>query len=808
MSPPGSENQPTQTRTPVALPTVRPCGTELTGSPCGVCAPGDVASQPRVRRGWRDRGWTRIDPRPVPRATEPVTLLVPLSGISTREDAQRAQERVDALRLDAMARVSPGGITLRFWPGACPIGQIAETLAPMGVTADVAGARRVSPAPVELTLSAEPERARDRARDRGRVARTIEFLRAQPDIAFALVGGLVLVIGWLVGWFAPLGETPSEIARWSLLAVAAFLTSRKTFPEALESVRSFKVNIDVLMFAAAIGAASIGHPEEGVFLLFLFGLGAAGEHAALGHAERAVHALGELAPDTAQLVRATGEVETVPVEQVEVGAEILVRPYDRLPLDGEVIEGVSAVDESTVTGEPIPVEKRTGDAVFAGTLNAGGLLRVRVSKAAGESTVAKIMQMVAEARGEKSAAQSFTERVEAWYVPLVFVLTAGVFLVQPLVFEISWGVAFYRAMAFMTAASPCALAIGTPATVLCGVARGAKLGVLFKGGAHLESLGRVRAIALDKTGTLTAGKPSVHETHAEPGFEDALRLAGAVESRVTHPLAEAIAEAARARFGALPEASEVTQTPGRGAAGVVEGVRVEIARAGAGEDAAAWPVGVRETIERSEREGRTTAVVHIDGSPVAVIALGDEIRPSAAEAVARLRAGGVRTLVMLTGDRAGPAARVGEAVGVDLVRAELHPGDKVREVEALLREHGSVAMVGDGVNDAPALARATVGVAMGAAGADAAVETADVALMGNDLRRLADAHALSRRSSAVVRQNLAIALVVIALVAPLGAVGIAPLGMSVLLHEGSTIVVVLNALRLLRQDRSRDSGSR
>ncbi|TVQ62959.1 MAG: cadmium-translocating P-type ATPase [Phycisphaerales bacterium] len=799
---PGAEHDSGTVREPISLETLPPCGTPGHAQVCAVCAGGGVAGSPVARRsrGWRDRGWTRIDPRPVPRATEPVTLLVPLSGIARREDAQRAQERVDALRLDATARVSPGGVTLRFWPGACPIGQIAETLAPLGVTADVAGARRVSPAPVELTLSTELERvrARDLVRDRGRVARTVGFLRAQPDVAFALAGGVVLVVGWLVGWFAPLGATANEGARWSLLAAAAFLTSRKTFPEALASVRSFKVNIDVLMFAAAIGAASIGHPEEGVFLLFLFGLGAAGEHAALGHAERAVHALGELAPDTAQLVRADGAVETVAVEDVVVGSEILVRPYDRLPLDGEVIEGVSAVDESTVTGEPIPVEKRTGDAVFAGTLNAGGLLCVRVTKPAGESTVAKIMQMVAEARGAKSAAQSFTERIEAWYVPLVFVLTAGVFLVQPLVFEVSWGVAFYRSMAFMTAASPCALAIGTPATVLCGVARGARLGVLFKGGAHLESLGRVRAIALDKTGTLTAGKPSVHEVYAEPGFEDALRLAGAVEARVTHPLAEAIAEEARARFGSLPEASEVAQTPGRGASGVVEGVRVEIARAGAGEDASAWPVGVREAVERAEREGRTTAVVHVGGEPVAVIALGDEVRPSAAEAVARLRDGGVRTLVMLTGDREGPARRVGEAVGVDSVRAELHPGDKVREVEALLREHGSVAMIGDGVNDAPALARATVGVAMGAAGADAAVETADVALMGNDLRRLADAHTLSRRSNAVVRQNLAIALVVIALIAPLGAVGIAPLGVAVLLHEGSTIVVVLNALRLLR----------
>ena len=599
----------------------------------------------------------------------------------------------------------------------------------------------------------------------------------------------------LAGWAAHLLHAPEPL-RIALLVAAAALASRATFPEALRALRRFKLDVDVLMFVAAGGAALLGHWEEGAFLLWLFGLGAAGEDFALRRARSAVRALASLAPETAHLLRPDGSEADVPIENVPVGARIAVRPFERIPLDGLVARGDSSVDESTITGESLPVPKQPGDGVYAGTLNGDAPLVVEVTKPAGEGTLARIMRLVEEAQAERSPAERLTARVEAVYVPCVLAATVLLAVTPPLLLEFAglgypWGVAFYRSMAFLTAASPCALAIGTPAAVLCGLARAARLGVLAKGGGVLEALGRCRAFAFDKTGTLTLGRPAVASVDPQPGFarEDVLRLAAAAERGINHPLAEAVVRAAEDEALDIPEARDVRQITARGVEGAVGARRVYVGKRSRPRPAA---------FARAAELGQTAIAVEIDGRPAGVIALADAIRPEAAGVVARLREAGVRHVVMLTGDHRPAAEAIARQIGLDAVHADLLPEDKLRLIDALRGEHGDVAMVGDGVNDAPALARAAVGVAMGAAGNDTAMETADIALMGDTLARLPDALALSRATRRMIWQNVAIALGVIAVVAPLGAAGLAGLGVAVLLHEGSTVLVVLNSLRLLR----------
>ncbi len=617
----------------------------------------------------------------------------------------------------------------------------------------------------------------------------------------AVSGGLLLLGAAAHAFEGALGGVGHPLAvRLALLAPSAVLASTRTIPRAVESLRAGKLNIDALMFAAAIGAAALGHWEEGTFLLFLFGLGEAGERLALARADAAVRALSELAPDVAHVRDArSGEVVRRAVKDVAVGESILVRSFERIPLDGTIESGATAIDESTLTGEAVPVDKTVGDSVFAGTTNTVAAIEVKVTQPAGESALAKIVRLVAEARAAQSPTERFTAQVERVYVPLVFVSAAAILAVPPLVGWGAWSVWTYRALAFLTAASPCALALGTPAAVLCGIARAAQLGILVKGGAHLEVLGRVRAMAFDKTGTLTRGRPRVGEMRVADGHDadGVLACAAAIESQVTHPLASAIVEHARAKGVVIPVASEVVQTAGRGASGRVEGVAWGVCKPSAiAEDS--WPAVLRAACAELDKAGGTLVVVTRDAAPVGVIELSDELRPEAAATLALLREMSISPLVMLTGDHRASAEHIARSVALDEVHAALRPEEKLEEIGRLRERHGVVVMVGDGVNDAPALAAADVGVAMGAAGATVALETADVALLANSLRRLPTAVALARASNRLIRQNLVIALGVIVIVAPLAALGYARLGLAVLLHEGSTVVVVVNALRLLR----------
>lgn len=616
-------------------------------------------------------------------------------------------------------------------------------------------------------------------------------------LAAVAVGGVLLLLGFVV---RQLG-----LPAWTWippLAMAAVFTSLQTFPSAVRSLFSFKLDVDVLMFVAAAGATYLGHFEEGVFLLLLFGLGTAGEHMALGRARRAIEALHDVAPETARKVDEAGNEQLIPAAGVQVDDHLLVMPFERFPADGTVVSGRCAVDQAAITGESVPVEKDAGDIVFAGSINGDSQIIFRATRPAADSTLNRLIRLVELAETEKSPAQQLTDRIERWYVPAVLAATLAVIVIGPLSFNGSWGVWFYRAMVFLTAASPCAIAIGGPAAVLCGIARSARLGVLVKGGGPLETLGRIRAICFDKTGTLTVGKPRVVDIvllsdamHAD----EALATAAAVEAETTHPLAAAVVNAAEERGVTIPNAIDVRQITGIGAEGRIGADEVAIGRL-TDKLSAHIDESRAQRIAEIATRGRTLVCLSRNGLPVAVFGIADEPRPEARDTVVELRRQGITHISMLTGDRRAVADAMAARLGIDRVFADLMPEDKLRAIAELTGEH-ETAMIGDGVNDAPALARADVGIAVGGAGADVAMETADVVLMGQTIRRLPDAIAISRLTRRITFQNLVIALGVIAVVAPMGVAGHATLGIAVFLHEGSTVVVVLNALRILRWGR-------
>jgi len=623
----------------------------------------------------------------------------------------------------------------------------------------------------------------------------LERLREYHKIVLACVGLVFLLGAVAVHW----NEGPGWL-RVALVAVSFVSAGWYTAIETFHILRKFQFDIDVLMFAAAFGAASLGHYEEGAFLLVLFAFSGAGEELAMDKARRAIEALSDLAPDTATVRDDAGVERVVRVEELSLTDRVVVKPFDRFPADGNVESGASAVDQSPITGESVPVDKSPGSAVFAGTINGDGSLLVRVTKLTSDSTLSKIVRLVNEAQSQRSPTQVFAEKFEKRYVPIVLVATVALIVVPPLLGFTPrregsiWAGWFYQAMAFLTGASPCALAIGTPAAVLSGIARAARIGVLVKGGAHLENLGRVSAIAFDKTGTLTRGKPVVTDVVPVEGSgytpEQILALAASVERDSTHPLAGAIVAEAGTRGVALSVVQNARQIPARGIEADVDGRHVYAGKLDAGQPGL-------DLVEAFAKEGKSTVALRVGDATVGVIALADRPRDNARDTLVRLKSLGIRRTIMLTGDRHDVAAKVALELGVDEFHADLLPEEKLKLIQSLQKQYGPIAMIGDGVNDAPALAAARVGVAMGGAGTDVAIETADVALMADDLGKLPDAVALSRFCRHIIKQNLFIAFGVISVLAPLSALGYTYLGVAVLFHEGSTVVVVLNSLRIL-----------
>lgn len=616
------------------------------------------------------------------------------------------------------------------------------------------------------------------------------WLAEHRELVFSGAAGLLLLTGWL----ASLGGAPHGLSLGLLLgayATGGFYALR----DAWQSLRSRRFDIDTLMIVAAAGAAALGAWEEGALLLFLFSLGHALEHMAMDRTRKAIEALAELAPKIATVQRGGAEIE-VRVEELQRNDRVVVKPGQRIPADGQVASGNSAVDQSPVTGESMPVDKQPGDKVFAGTINGEGALVVAVTKLAQESTLARMVEMVAGAQTQKSPTQRFTDRFERIFVPAVLI-GVGFLIALPPLFGFPFAESFYRAMAVLVAASPCALAIATPSAVLSGIARAARGGVLIKGGEHLENLGTLTAIAFDKTGTLTVGKPKITDIIALSGDEDSfLKIAASVESRSAHPLAQAVVTEARRRGLSWNEARQVEAVTGKGLRANIDGQKISVGSAKLFADEV-LPETIKRETERLGGEGKTIMLIQVDGQFLGVLALADTPRAKVRGVLERLRQLGIRKTIMLTGDHERVGRAVASEIGLDEVKADLLPEDKVKAIAELGERYGQVAMVGDGVNDAPAMARATVGIAMGGAGTDVALEAADVALMADDLSKLPFAVALSRASRRIIRQNLWVSLGVVAILIPATLFGWAGIGVAVLVHEGSTMIVVINALRLL-----------
>lgn len=593
-----------------------------------------------------------------------------------------------------------------------------------------------------------------------------------------------------------------------LFALAYFTGGWFGLLASLEALREKTLNVDLLMILAALGAAFIGSPAEGAALLFLFSLSNALQAYAMDRSRRAIEKLLDLRPKVAT-VRRGSRLVTVPVEKLVIGDVIVVRPGERFPIDGEVISGASEVNQATITGESMPVSKQVGDMVFAGTVNGNGSLEVRVTRLAKDTTLARIVQMVEEAQANKAKTQRMLDTFEQYYA--FFVLGAAVLLVVIPYFVLGqpFYPTFYRAMTWLVVASPCALVISTPASILSAIANGARNGVLFKGGVHLEKAASLKVVAFDKTGTLTHGVPQLTGVYPLSGWDENTLLShvAAVEARSEHPLGTAVVRAAQERGLSLPTALNFRAYPGRGIEAQVEGRHWLVGNVRFfAEYNLPIPAELQDRIQQLEGEGQTVMVAYASGLSgpeagagrfVGLLTVADALRPEAAVVVQALKQVGVERVVMLTGDNERVAARIAARTGVDTYYANLLPQDKVRVLRELRETYGAVAMIGDGVNDAPSLAAADLGIAMGGAGTDVAIETADVILMSDDLRKIPFALGLARRARQVVWQNLAFALamIVVLVISTFGAT--LPLPLGVLGHEGSTVIVVLNGLRLL-----------
>jgi len=648
-----------------------------------------------------------------------------------------------------------------------------------------------------VSIQDESETATDDVSTRSELRREVVF------VGLTLLGMAVgLVTGWLEG---------PQLLMWAGYSVAYVFGGWYGLKGAIETLRHRAVDIDLLMIVAALGALSIGAPFEGAMLLFLFSLSNTLQHYAIGRSRRAIRSLVEMRPDEAQVLR-DGEEVTVPIDEVAVGDVFVVRPGDRIPLDGVVASGEGTVDQASLTGESVPVPREPGDKVFGGTINESGSLEIEVTRQAHESAISRLIHMVERAQSEKAPTQRLIDRLEQPYVLGVFGLTIAAIAI-PLALGSEFASTFYRAMTLMVAASPCAVIISTPAAVLSAIASGGRQGVLFKGGEHVEAAANIDAVAFDKTGTLTRGETQLTDVFVRDGLtnesltaDELLSLAASVQARSEHHLARATVSKAEARALDIPDARRFQSEAGKGVRADIEDGTIHIGNRSyvetVLEDAAIE--GLEPGLDRLrtlEAEGKTSVLVAREHAGNAMVlgwlAFTDTVRPGAAEMIEDLRSLGVEQIVMLTGDNERVAQQIADEVGIDEVQAELLPEEKVATIEELVERYENVAMVGDGVNDAPALATATLGIAMGGAGTDVALETADVVLMGDDIGKIPYVLGLGRRTRRTLTVNLAIAFGAIALMVGTILLRGIPLPLAVVGHEGSTVLVSLNGLRLL-----------
>jgi Zn2+/Cd2+-exporting ATPase len=614
---------------------------------------------------------------------------------------------------------------------------------------------------------------------------------------FVVLSGLLTGAGMALDFAG--ADRRLTIALFGLaIASGGFYVVRRAF----HAARSLALDINVLMLVAVAGAMALGQWSEGAAVVFLFALAQLLEARAMERARASIRALMDLAPADA-LVRDGSHPDgarRLPVDDIRVGDVVVVRPGEKIPLDGRVVAGASHVNQAPVTGESLPAEKTIGDDVFAGTINGRGGLDVRVERIRADSTLARIIDLVERAQAQRAPSHTFVERFARVYTPAVLALAALIGLVPPLAAGAPWGVWIYRALVLLVISCPCALVISTPVSIVSALAAAARKGVLIKGGARLERLAQVRCVAFDKTGTLTSGALRVVDVVPVDGVPPSrlLQLAASLELRSEHPIGAAIVARAREDGVAFAPVDRFQSLPGLGAEALVDGSPLVLGSHRLFEERGLCTDALHARLAAMPADGRTTVIVGA-GAPLGVIAVADTPRPSARDALQLLRAQGVAHIALLTGDHDTAARSVAASVGVDEVRAGLLPADKVDAVQALRARHGALAMVGDGVNDAPALAAADVGIAMGAAGTDAALETADVALMADELLKIPYALRLSRATSRNIRANIAFSIALKAAFMILAVFGLATLWMAVVADMGASLIVIANALRLLRE---------
>ncbi|MBW4545645.1 MAG: heavy metal translocating P-type ATPase [Symplocastrum torsivum CPER-KK1] len=649
-----------------------------------------------------------------------------------------------------------------------------------------------------------------------------QLLKEHPDAVAAAICGILVLLGWLALHLNWVGLALLVLP--AAYVIGGYESTREGLTTLFEEKQ---LDVDLLMIVAALGAASLGlwRKEyylivDGAVLILIFAFSGALEGYAMQRTERNIRSLMAVTPDTARVLL-PGTEQMIPVEKLQVGDEVLVKPGELIPTDAIVVEGYSALNEASITGESLPVEKTVGDEVFAGTINGTGALRLRVHQPPESSLIQRVIQLVKQAQTEAPPSQLFIERFERGYAQVIVI--AGILLatLPPLLLNWDWETTIYRALIFLVVASPCALMASIMPTLLSGIANGARQGILFKTGAQLEMMGRVKAIAFDKTGTLTTGNLQVVQIIPAAGQTEnrVLQIGAALESYSEHPIGQAIAQAAQLSKLELPPVANVKAEIGQGISGEVEGQLVLAGKAAFVEKQKIHVgAGLENTLtgkqitsqqnlpsstlhthaQQLEAEGKTVIWVAYAGQLLGIIAIADTIRPSAATTLKRLKQLGIEQIVMLTGDNQRTAESVAQQLGVDQVYAELLPEDKVSVIRRLQRQYQTVAMVGDGINDAPALAQASVGIAMGVAGSDVALETADIVLMADRLEKLEHAIRLGRRSQSIVKQNITFALSFIVLLLIANFAGSITMPLGVIGHEGSTVLVTLSGLRLLR----------
>ncbi len=630
------------------------------------------------------------------------------------------------------------------------------------------------------------------------------FTKEHGDVLAALVCGLLLFLGWFALHLGFLG--------WALLLISAayVIGGYESAKEGLTTLFQEKeLDVDLLMIVAALGAASLGLWRreyhliiDGAILILIFAISGALEGYAMRHTERSIRSLMSLTADTAKVLR-QGREEVIPIDLLEVGDEIVVKPGELIPTDGIILSGFSTINQAAITGESLPVQKTVGDEVFAGTVNGYGALKLQVHKPAASSLIQRVIRLVEQAQDSAPPSQQFIEKFERGYARVIVLTGILLAIFPPFLWGWDWETTIYRALTFLVVASPCALMAAIMPTLLSGIANGARQGILFKNGAQLEKIGKVRAIAFDKTGTLTTGLLQVSQViaHGEYSQTDVLKAAASLESSSEHPIGKAIVQAATDVDWL--RASEVQAIPGQGIVGIGENQKLVVGNAAFVQGYVELPAELGKLAQSLEMQGKTVVWVAGEGGEeglcvMGVIAIADMVRQEAAATIKRLRKLGVEEIVMITGDNQRTAETVAEAVGIKRVYAELLPEDKLGVIRSLQQKYQTVAMVGDGINDAPALAQASVGIAMGVAGSDVALETADIVLMADKLEKIAVAMDLGRRSHGIVKQNIVVALGFIVLLLCGNFLGKINLPLGVIGHEGSTVLVTLSGLRLLK----------